>query len=82
MGWSERFALYRDLVEVTLRRCRYVPKAQWRLGESVVGGMGYEVWRVQVEHYKPLIERVIEQTERRVFAGETVPGAREASECV
>ena len=51
-------------------------EAQWRLGESVVGGMGYEVWRVQVEHYKPLIERVIEQTERRVFAGETVP-ARE-----
>ena len=31
---------------------------------------------MQVEHYKPLIERVIEQTERRVFAGETVP-ARE-----
>ena len=52
------------------------PVAQWRLGESVVGGMVYEVWRVQVEHYKPLIERVIEQTERRVFAGETVP-ARE-----
>ena len=63
-------------MEVTVATLGYVREAQWRLGESVVGGMGYEVWRVQVEHYKPLIERVIEQTERRVFAGETVP-ARE-----
>ena len=75
-GMERKVPLYRDLVEVTVATLGYVREAQWRLGESVVGGMGYEVWRVQVEHYKPLIERVIEQTERRVFAGETVP-ARE-----
>ena len=33
-------------------------------------------WRAQVGHYLPLIERIIAQAERRVFAGETVP-ARE-----
>jgi len=31
------------------------------------------VWRCEVEQYLPLIERVIDQTERRVFAGEAVP---------
>ena len=30
-------------------------------------------WLAEVQHYRPLIERVIAQTERRVLAGEAVP---------
>ena len=32
-----------------------------------------EVWRGQVGHYLPLIERVITQTQRRVLGGEALP---------
>ncbi len=31
------------------------------------------LWQVQVRHYRPLIERIIRQSERRVLAGEPVP---------
>jgi IS5 family transposase len=34
-----------------------------------------EFWRVEVAHYLPLIERIIDQSERRVLAGEAVPAA-------
>ena len=30
-------------------------------------------WRAEVDHYLPLIARIISQTQRRVFDGETVP---------
>ena len=30
-------------------------------------------WRAEVDHYLPLIERLIGQTERRLLAGEAVP---------
>jgi IS5 family transposase len=32
-----------------------------------------ELWLLVVAQYQPLIERVIDQTERRVFQGEKVP---------
>jgi hypothetical protein len=39
----------------------------------VVELLALEVWQLQVAHYKPLIQQVIEQTKRRVFADEKVP---------
>jgi len=75
-GMERKRPLYKDLVEVTRTTLGYVQAAQWRLGTSGVGGLELEGWVAQVSDYKPLIERVIEQTERRVFAGETV-AARE-----
>ncbi|WP_419607912.1 hypothetical protein, partial [Thiolapillus sp.] len=35
---------------------------------------GYAEWSAQVAHYQPLIEKVIEQAERRVFQGKRVFG--------
>ena len=32
-----------------------------------------ERWRAQVDHYLPLIARIIDQSERRVIKGEAVP---------
>ena len=33
-------------------------------------------WKAQFHHYKPLIENVIDQTQRRVFQGESVPASQ------
>ena len=74
-GMERKVGLYRDLVEVTVATLGYVREAEWRLGESGIGGLEYEAWLSQVRHYKPLIERVIEQSERRVFEGEAVPAS-------
>jgi IS5 family transposase len=32
-------------------------------------------WLAQVEHYRPLVQRIIDQTQRRVILGERVPAA-------
>jgi transposase, IS5 family len=32
-----------------------------------------ELWQAKIHHYRPLIEQIIAQTERRVLAGEAVP---------
>ncbi len=74
-GMERKRPLYKDLVAVTRATLGYLQEAEWRLGVAGVGGVGYERWVAQVRYYKPLIERVIEQTERRVFGGETVPAA-------
>jgi IS5 family transposase len=45
--------------------------AAQRLATSA--GLAVEVWRGRLDHYLPLIERIVTQTERRVLAGEAVP---------
>jgi IS5 family transposase len=37
--------------------------------------MAYEAWQSQWFHYRPLILKVIDQTERRVFGQEKVPAS-------
>lgn len=71
-GMERKRPLYRDLVKVTGATLGYVQEAEWRLRVEGVGGLELAAWLAQVEHYRALIERVIEQTQRRVFAGETV----------
>ena len=43
---------------------------------SALTGIAAEHWRAQVDHYLPLIARVLDQSERRVLYGQAVP-ARE-----
>ena len=74
-GMKRKRPLYKDLVSVTRATLGYVHEAELRLSVAGIGGLELEVWLAQVRHYRPLIERVIEQTERRVFGGETVPAA-------
>jgi len=75
-GKEKRVALYKDLVRVSEDTLGYVRQALLQLTVAHAFGIGFEQWLAQVEHYTPLIERVIDQTKRRVFAGEKVP-ARE-----
>ena len=68
-----RVEAYRGLLEVTRRTLGYVPGALEAAGAR--GEPWAEAWRAEVEHYRDLVERVIDQTERRVLGGETVPSA-------
>ena len=74
-GSSKRELLYRDLLKVTRATLGYVDSVGESLKEARLWGAGYEGWMSQVKHYSPLIEGVIDQTERRVLCGETVPSA-------
>lgn len=70
-GKAERAKLYRDLIAATRATMTALQHVVRRLAACVL--IEVELWRGEVRHYLPLIERVIAQTERRVFAGEAVP---------
>jgi len=73
-GADKKAKLYRDLIEATRKTLAYIDKADLTLKCSGVGSMPkYAAWSKQVRHYKSLIKKVIEQTERRVFQKEKVP---------
>lgn len=75
-GKDKKAALYRDLITVTRNTLRYVEEASLRLSDPRIDPLERTAWQTRLEHYKPLIERVIDQTERRVFKGERVPAAQ------
>ena len=75
-GQDKRAALYRDLITVTQKTLAYVEQASIKLCDPRINPLECSLWQAQFDHYKPLIESVIDQTERRVFKGETVPAAQ------
>ena len=70
-GRPQRVQLYRELIKITRATLAYLRQAAAQVG-SVADPL-VELWRGQVRHYEPLVERVIAQSERRVLAGEPVP---------
>jgi IS5 family transposase len=73
-GQDKKALLYRDLLEVTRKALDYVDRASHKLHVvEPFDAMGCEMWQAQYRHYKPLILKAIEQTERRVIQGEHVP---------
>jgi len=71
-GKDKKALLYRDLIAVTQKSLGYIQTADLKLQAA---GLACEMWRLEVKHYQPLIEQVINQTQRRVFQGEKVPAA-------
>lgn len=69
---ERRAALYGGLIEATRATLGYTDAARLQLTAAGVGGIEFECWLAELEWYKPLIEAVIWQTERRVFGGESV----------
>jgi IS5 family transposase len=70
-GQDKKRQLYRDLIAATQAsrdELQAVAAAMTETAELAVVR-----WRAEVDHYLPLIARVIAQTRRRVFDGETVP---------
>ena len=51
----------------------YLQQATERL--AVASNLLVQLWQAQVRHYRPLIERIIKQSERRVLAGEPLPAS-------
>jgi transposase, IS5 family len=72
-GQDKKRQLYRELIaaaQATEAELQAVAK-----GLVEIVGTGAERWRTQVDHYLPLIARIIDQSERRVLRGEAVPAA-------
>jgi IS5 family transposase len=72
-GRPNRVELYRELIGITRATLAYLQQAAARL--AVATNPFVELWQAQVCHYRPLIERIITQSERRVLAGEPVPAS-------
>jgi transposase, IS5 family len=70
-GQDKKRQLYRDLIAATEASRAELQAVAAGLGESAEPAVAR--WRAEVDHYLPLIARVISQTQRRVFDGETVP---------
>jgi IS5 family transposase len=70
-GRPKRIKRYRELLTITHKTLAYLNQAAAQL--PLAAGPACELWQIQVRHYRPLIEQIIAQTERRVLAGEAVP---------
>jgi len=70
-GQNKKRRLYRELI-VAVQASRAELQAA-AAGLAEVPGTAAERWRVEVDHYLPLIARIIGQSERRVLNGEAVP---------
>jgi IS5 family transposase len=70
-GKARKAQLYGDLIAATRATVAALQRADQRL--TACFSIAAELWRCRLRHYLPLIERVIAQAERRVFAGEAVP---------
>ena len=72
-GAERRAVLYRDLLNAVTKTLGYFERAQEAMATSPA--LEAMAWQVTATHYRGLIERVIDQAQRRVFEGETVPAA-------
>ncbi len=70
-GRPNRVQLYRELIAIARTTLAYLDQASERL--TVATNPSVEPWQIEARHYRPLIERIITQSERRVLVGETVP---------
>jgi IS5 family transposase len=69
----KRREAYRDLLEVTKKTVGYAERAAQRL-ETLADGLALR-WAGELREALELLRRVIDQTERRVIHGESVPAA-------
>jgi IS5 family transposase len=68
---EKRVPLYKDLLKITHKTVRAAERALEEL--TRLGAMGFVV---TLAYFLPLVKRVIDQTERRVLRGESVPSAK------
>ena len=72
-GQDKKRQLYRDLVAATQASRAELQGFATELAKTDEPAVAR--WRAEVDHYLPLIARVIAQTQRRVFDGEAVPAS-------
>jgi IS5 family transposase len=61
---------WRDHCRAAKKRARKIQFTRERLAVATTPPIA--LWQIQVRHYRPLVERIIRQSERRVLAGEPV----------
>ena len=71
---AEKDILYAELILLAKRVIKQTDRAIAQVQESARKGLS-QPWIDQIVHYRELLLRVIDQTERRVFYGESVPAA-------
>ena len=70
-GRPKRVQHYRELIKITRATLAYLDQAAPQLWQ-VPDPTGVVLWQGEFRHYRPLIERIIWQAERRVLCGEAV----------
>jgi IS5 family transposase len=70
-GRPNRVQLYRELIKLTRATLTYLQQAAARLALTIDPRV--ELWQARASHYRPLIEQIIAQSERRVLTGQPVP---------
>ena len=70
-GRPNRVPHYRELIKLTQATLAYADQAAMQLWRAP-DPMTVALWQAEFRHYRPLIERIIAQTERRVLHGEAV----------
>ncbi len=68
---AQRAQHYPPLIKLTRATLAYADQAAtqlWRVSDP----MAVALWQAEFRHYRPLIERIIGQTERRILRGEAV----------
>jgi transposase, IS5 family len=77
-GQDKKRQLYRELIaaaQATRAELQAAAAGLAAAGLAAITGPTAERWRAAVDHYLPLIARVIAQSERRVLSGEAVPAS-------
>ena len=72
-GRPNRLQHYRDLIKMARATLAYTERAAIQLRQ--VRDPTVAIWQAELSHYRPLIERIINQTDRRVLRGEQVPAS-------
>ena len=72
-GQPKRVQLYRELIGIARSALANLCQAEARLAKQV--GPQIMLWQAKASHFRPLIERIIAQSERRVLKGEQVPAS-------
>jgi transposase, IS5 family len=68
---AKRVQHYRELIKLTRATLAYVDQAATQVWQAL-DPIAVTLWQAEFRHYRPLIERITAQTERRVLHGEAV----------
>jgi transposase, IS5 family len=66
-----RVPLYRELIKLTRATLAYADQAATQLRQAL-DPIAAALWQAEFRDYRPMIERIVAQTERRVLRGEAV----------
>lgn len=72
---ADKEVLYPKLLQVVGVVLKQVERSLLRIKLEGTACELQKKWRTQVEHYRNLLLKVVEQTQRRIFQGETVPAS-------